>query len=616
MAVDLEKYKKATTTPTKVDLSKYKKQEEPGFLQSTVQSLAKVPLRVASSFAPAIETLAGVSQDEIKQKNVTGRDFGYFGKVKPLGYQASDNKPLGETAVNMVKDTGGVALEAASYLVPAAKASALAKPTIAGKVFQAGTAAMKTGATSGFLYGAGSELQNEESTLGSVAGNAALGTVIGGGTGFALGSAAAVPKALQAKYRPTNEQAVVRLNEAYDELFNATKSGANKLEKTLGTGRDPRRFLSENGIVVDITPDNKISSKAARQTLFKRMDQIDDALTEGLKGTGKVVDLADVEKRALAALDNAKSKADGSILDRQAQVKNIFEKYRKIYGDQVPLDILNEIKRGQTGLTRVFDATKPKFMTDVHYQVSKAARELVEEGAKDLPVHELNAFWADHLSAVDILKKVNGNAISGGKIGKYFSRTAGAVSGSILGSQMGPLGSVVGAGVGDVVGGALQKSAAKEKVLPSMVKRAIEQGTLKYGDDVLQNFRESSQKLRSTEAMSIPNAAQNNIDTITPTVPPNANSSMKKGAQVLAAVPGIQEDENGDISVNPTVMATALALGSGRITPKEARRLIDKLSKKMGVLTQKTYTDPKKIQRQEHDLKNMQSAIRMLQQNL
>lgn len=531
MAVDLEKYRKTSTTTPAVDLSKYKKaapveetvpEKSDGFLKSVAKAVVKLPVRVASSIAsPIADAVGGFSQEDIARRNSEGRNILGM-NIKPLGYQASavqrGDMTAGEGAISMVKDVGGAALEAASYAVPIGKAKAVV-PSALNAVRTGAVQGAKAGLVSGAAYGAGSELQNHESTLGSVAREAAIGGTIGGATGGVLGGVAG---GLQQRFRPTSEQAVTKLESAYDDLFKATKSGANKLEKINDSGKSPQRFLAENGIVVDVTPDRKIDTKAAREVLFQKMDEIDEALTAGLKDSGKTVNLKDMMDEALTALDNTKTRADASVFDRQAQVRNIFDTYRKIYGDIVPLDIVNEIKRGQTGATKVFDATKPAFMRDVHYQVSKVARQTVEREAADLPVAELNKFYAEHIAAADILKKVNGNAVEGGRIGKYFARAAGATAGSIAGSSMGPLGSVGGAVVGDAVAGALQKSSATNKVVPPMVSRAIQQGTIKYGSKALDQFRN---KARNPAATSIPTAAQ--TSNISPTLPEAPRKSRK-----------------------------------------------------------------------------------------
>ena len=81
------------------------------------RAIIKTPARIASNFAPAVETAMGVSQDEIGRRNVEGRDFGVFGdKIKPIGWQASDKSlSVPNAAARMAGDIAGSTAELASY---------------------------------------------------------------------------------------------------------------------------------------------------------------------------------------------------------------------------------------------------------------------------------------------------------------------------------------------------------------------------------------------------------------------------------------------------------------------------------------------------------------------
>lgn len=82
------------------------------------RALIKNPLRVGSSIlAPAVDMARGFSQEEIAQRNVEGRDFGFLGKnIKPLGWQAADSSMgSGEKLGRGVADVSGGLAEMASY---------------------------------------------------------------------------------------------------------------------------------------------------------------------------------------------------------------------------------------------------------------------------------------------------------------------------------------------------------------------------------------------------------------------------------------------------------------------------------------------------------------------
>lgn len=92
-------------------------QENGSILGDIGRAIVRTPVRIASNFAPAVETVMGVSQDEISRRNVEGRDFGFLGKnIKPIGWQGSDkNQSVLEAGSRMAADITGAQAELASY---------------------------------------------------------------------------------------------------------------------------------------------------------------------------------------------------------------------------------------------------------------------------------------------------------------------------------------------------------------------------------------------------------------------------------------------------------------------------------------------------------------------
>lgn len=285
---------------------------------------------------------------------------------------------------------------------------------------------------------------------------------------------------VQARFIPTTEQAIKQLENGYDEIFTATKSGINKLEKSSNAGKDPSRFLAEKGVIPEVSADGKISTELARKQLFDDIEKIDDSLTQGLKNRGKMVNLDDVRAQALKDIDNVQTRADGSLFVRQEEVNKIFDTYKQIYGEQVPLDVLNEIKRGQYRLTKVFDTTKPAFAKDVNYKIGNAAKETIEREATGLNVKDLNRYYGDHLDAIGILEKINGNTVKGGRLGKYFGRATGTILGGTAGTTVGgPIGTLIGGAIGDTVGRILQNKAFQNAIIKPTTRKAIQKGILR-----------------------------------------------------------------------------------------------------------------------------------------
>ena len=95
--------------------------KEPGLAQSIVQGIAKPFLRTATSIAAIPGTLRG-------DKTATQpRDYGYFGKVSPVGFD-SQGKSLGVTKGTL--DAFGTGADIASNIVGGGGALKIIKPTL------------------------------------------------------------------------------------------------------------------------------------------------------------------------------------------------------------------------------------------------------------------------------------------------------------------------------------------------------------------------------------------------------------------------------------------------------------------------------------------------------
>lgn len=76
--------------------------------------------------------------------------------------------------------------------------------------------------------------------------------------------------------------------------------------------------------------------------------------------------------------------------------------------------------------------------------IAKALKEMVEENTTSLEVQKVNEELSKHFAVIDYLNKLDGKKVEGGKLGKYFAQTVGAM----VGSHFGPLGAVAGAEAG------------------------------------------------------------------------------------------------------------------------------------------------------------------------
>lgn len=201
MAIDLEKYRKATTTgsvapnaPARpVNLEKYKKkpgvipqptpqQEQPGFLKSLVMStgiprFAANVVRIGQILTPGGVTAADIAKDPAKPVNMP-----WLGPVKPVGQEGTFGERL--------RDTFGESAKLAATVVPVGGGAVqVGKAALGGRILRGAGQGVKAGAIGGGLYGFGEGIQQKDATVGSVLGSTAIGAGLGAAGGGVLGTA-------------------------------------------------------------------------------------------------------------------------------------------------------------------------------------------------------------------------------------------------------------------------------------------------------------------------------------------------------------------------------------------------------------------------------------------
>ena len=169
-----------------------------GFLRGLVQGVTELPRKAISGVLGAgeatVDLLKGDTKAALEASNKE-RDFGYFGKARPFGY---DEQGKALSNLESAKQAVGAGLEAFSYVVPSVGAAKVAGKAAAqapkiGALAKFGRFAEQkvlpeafNGGIMGGAGAAGQELQKKDSTLGSVLKKGLGGTALGFGTGAAL----------------------------------------------------------------------------------------------------------------------------------------------------------------------------------------------------------------------------------------------------------------------------------------------------------------------------------------------------------------------------------------------------------------------------------------------
>lgn len=181
---------------------------------------------------------------------------------------------------------------------------------------------------------------------------------------------------------------------------------------------------------------------------------LDDEIDTKLVNSGQRISLDDLETQALKSVaDSDDFRQAGSVAANQAKVKARFEDYRMSYGDDIDIAELNNIRKVANRDWRPETQDTSRIVGDV-------ARNRVYDAIPDQEIKGLLQKQAELLSAKNYAEKINGSKVTGGRIGNYAMRTAGAVIGSTVDNVpiAGPIAGMLG---GEAAARLLQQSQFK-----------------------------------------------------------------------------------------------------------------------------------------------------------
>lgn len=278
------------------------------------------------------------------------------------------------------------------------------------------------------------------------------------GVGTALGTAipalSETNQSIKNQFDPNtkaNNLAIKRQTEldkldSYQTLKAATEKGRQR-------GIDVKKVLSETDVLhgaVDNT--GTITTKgeggAVEQYTRQFIDKNESIVSDALKKEGRSI-----------SADVVRAKLRRSLLDAGIEGKDLTRALSGVEGemrgysvrgggDTIPVSTLHDAKVDKYNTINFFtDGSKSKYAK----AVAKALKELVEENTTSIKVKEVNEELSKHFAVIDYLNKLDNKKVEGGKLGKYFAQTVGA----IVGSHLGPLGSIVGAEAGGRLKGGL-----------------------------------------------------------------------------------------------------------------------------------------------------------------
>lgn len=260
-------------------------QKQDGMLATAAKSVATPFARMGVNAYNAAQGVGALMQGKpfTAEDAAQSRTLPFLGEVKPVGQEG--------TFPEKVKESIGVGSEIASNFVPVGRVASVIKPGLKGLIGQTIKEGAKTGLAGGSIYGFGTGLQDPNATVGSVAGETALGGVVGGlGGGLLSGVGAAASKALQGPRKVLSEQEAQKVAGLV-----SSKVPTAEQTRTIAELTKPKLTLKEKAI--GLTPDVKKRIQGKPELTKEYIDvvnarNLDDRLPSGYGHAATYVDKA------------------------------------------------------------------------------------------------------------------------------------------------------------------------------------------------------------------------------------------------------------------------------------------------------------------------------------
>jgi hypothetical protein len=288
------------------------------------------------------------------------------------------------------------------------------------------------GALSGAAFGASEAVTEGKNVL--------KGAAIGGAIGAPLGAATgALSKYIDDLAGKTPEKQIGSMKDSLKTLKTAFEKNSRYrvVDGEKVYYQNPITTLAESKAVPKVI-DGKVDATDAKAALNRLITELDDeslSLVDEAAANGTAITIKDFRKAVETAISQSDDlKASGAVMKTLRSAGQIFDDYEVSYGQQIPIDRLNAIR---IAMNRVYDPAEK----DAARTVGDAAREFIYTNAPGSQA--ALAREGELLAALKFLERMDGLAVKGGRLGRYFADLVGAIAGSS--TQVPVVGPIVGA---------------------------------------------------------------------------------------------------------------------------------------------------------------------------
>lgn len=587
--------------------------------QSFIRDIAEPALKLTASVSDLGAQIVGAGASALGREDIAkkidvaraqGQDYGYFGKVKPLGMTGS--------ALGDIKEAIGTGAELGSYLVGGGGAKTAVTAGLKGKIGKGLLEGLVTGAGGGGLLSFGDSMQKAENSASDIAYDTLFGTAIGGAIGAPLGGATPVVSKVVSKVKeflnvPSLE---TKLAEGFKKILNPN---ARQIKVDTRFGGDSMKFLAQEmpDLPIQVDANGRIVADDALEMAKMKYQAEATAYKPIIRNSGKYVNIDDVVSQAKA---QARKEFDGSdLIKAEQQIDDEINAYLS----KNPQDInvtasgnrfmtlarADDIKSYSWSRGKGWGTPEAEVWNDTNNIIGHTIKDAIERQLPEAPIKAMNRRLGQWKNAIDLLEKRQGQVSgTGGKIAKYLIKSVGTSVGSGIGltGDSDVLGGLGGATAGFLTAGKIAQIMADPKVRLFAVRQLLQRlqkagrgDMIQEAEQILQQqsakyllpakggfsyvekpilVAKPGQRIESTGTQPIaqskalssaePSAAPKIQDTINTNIPNTVNQTVNKASQkgtqqAFGGVAGIEikKDENGklDVTFDPEKAAIGVA---------------------------------------------------------
>lgn len=300
------------------------------------------------------------------------------------------------------------------------------------------------------------------------------------GIGTAIGAAIPLTSEIATSiknFKTGDARIAAKRVQALDDLQSKNKQVDTIFKASERKGVDAKKVLSETNLLNGaVDTDGRISADSALANFDEFIKPFEGQVRKSLEEEGRTLPVNQVVNDAREFIDASRLAAPQKA-ELQREIARSLEAFSQFDGNNVPLASIHD--------TKVFLGQNNNYLNPAKDIVDKEAarflKELVENNSVVMDVKSYNTELS-HLYAVrDVLTKLDRKVVSGGRLGKYFASTVGAMAG---GSAGGPLGAIIGAEAGAKAKGGIMSRAFGGNIgkAPAPSKKLLQsQSPLKTG---------------------------------------------------------------------------------------------------------------------------------------